>query len=66
LPIRKDEILLIDPSILRSKNDLEDVVNKSTRAGKITLIDRAFGRGTDFKCFDPKVDSETIKGVLVI
>ncbi len=62
----KDELLILEPSIVSQKRDLEDVVNKSTRAGKITLIDRAFGRGTDFKCFDPKVDSKPINGVLVI
>ena len=28
----------------------------ATHKGKITLIDRTFGRGTDFICDDEKVD----------
>ena len=29
---------------------------RATQKGMITLIDRTFGRGTDFICDDPEID----------
>jgi len=30
----------------------------ATQAGKITLMTKSFGRGTDFQIFDPKVNEK--------
>ena len=36
----------------------ERIVFMATQAGKITLMTKSFGRGTDFQIYDPKVNEK--------
>ena len=38
-----------------TNDEKENIIRKSTQSGKVTLLTKAFGRGTDFKCRDPIV-----------
>jgi hypothetical protein len=40
------------------------VVKKATRKGAVTLIERSFGRGTDFVCLDEQINANG--GVMAI
>ena len=35
---------------------LDKLIELSTKRGKVVLLERAFGRGTDFKCEDPFIN----------
>lgn len=36
-------------------DEKENTIRKATQSGRVTLLTKAFGRGTDFKCRDPIV-----------
>ena len=40
---------------LADKSEKNSLVRKATLSGRLTLITKSFGRGTDFKCKDPIV-----------
>ncbi|KAL4481675.1 hypothetical protein ABPG74_007764 [Tetrahymena malaccensis] len=62
LYLQKDNYIVIKEH--DSINDLDFNVQRVTQSGQIGLLLREYGRGTDFHCLDPKVN--TAGGVVVI
>jgi hypothetical protein len=50
--------------LLEETENKDHIVKMATRSGKVTLLLRDFGRGTDFICIDDKVSLNG--GVVVI
>ncbi|CAF1394740.1 unnamed protein product [Adineta steineri] len=53
-PIKDSVIILTEEA---SPAEKESIIKRATGSGQITLFTKTFGRGTDFICHDPTVDS---------
>ncbi len=60
-PQKRDQMLLV---INQKTRDITDAVRRATRKGQISLIEKSFGRGTDFICLDKEINAKG--GVLVL